>query len=857
MRKNVFWVIGNRIFMFVIVVGVFVKATPILGQVAGVVALNSDTQIGFCLAISPDEKHLYAGGSGALVVFERGLDGTLRAEQVLNNDHLGMSGISQVSDMIVSRDGRYLYAVNQLESRVNVFARDSASGQIQLINFFGDEIFGADLWNNIPHYELIQNPDGGRLYWLNTKGDSSRAHNVLAVLERDWATGKLSILQTLHGGEAELGFYKMPLALTMTPDGKNLYGCGNNGPFLLEFRCDTLSGKITWTKALPVNLGAVNAWDQGSITVSPEGKFIYATNMFADKLFVIARSPENDELRLHASLFFSTPSTSFLSPKGDFLYLLNSDVIASFTRDVTTGNLTRSDSFQLRNATSSHNFVVSPVGNNIYLNVNVDLSSTIQAIERDPSSGSLKIIQQMDDLGGTDRLYGGRAVEVSPNGERLYVGTDLDAAINVFARDQAQGRLALVEADSVGQISAMKISPQGEHLYATTQKNEIKAFALDAHSGATNLVQTLTDTVRQYHTLAFSSDGRQLYLADFKRIKVFARDPASGLLTGIQSFTRAGLWYDRAMALEVSPEGKHVYWQSGDEISTLVRDATNGKLACSDSLRMSLRDYDYVLGQRALQISPDGKHVYAGITAYKYFDDGEHFAHPKVISFERNPLSGMLTVMDVVAPRHEWDRWDQMRDLALSADGKELYAVLDDGDSKAGLAMLARDAETGKLGQRAFFEVINWSFTDAALSPDGGFLYFSDQIGVTTFATGRRITSGVGENSGFAALLPRTLSLEQNYPNPFSSSTHTSQRTTVIHYEIIATQSNAQSVELAIYNTQGQLVRMLVNEAQTIGKHAATWNGMNARGQLVPSGVYFYRLKMGGQVMTRKMLVVR
>ncbi len=863
MRKNVSQAIVSRIFMFVVAASLSTQTIRIYGQAAGVVAFNKDTEIGVSMAISPDEKHAYAGGMGSILVFERRANGTLHVVQVLNNSHHGIEGISDVADMIVSRDGRHLYAINMIESRVNLFARDSISGQIRLLDFFADEIFGADVMHNISHYELIQNPDGARLYWLNTNGDSNRAHNVLAVLERDSTTGKLNILQTLHGGEAELGFYQTPLALTMTPDARNLYGCGNNGPFLLEFRSDTLSGKITWTKALAVNLETVRDWDRGSITTSPEGKFIYATNMFADKLFVIARSLKNNTLKLQTSLFLSNPSTSFISPNGDFLYLLNSGGITAFAREVSTGNLFQSGTLQLRNATSPHNFVATRIGNNVYLNVHINVNgSNLQTLESDPDSGDLKVVQQINDLGGTDRLSGGRAIEVSPNGKHLFVGTDHDAAISVFARDEAQGRLALHQADSEGRISAMKLSPQGEHLYATTQNNEIKIFALDHKSGALQLVQMLTDTVRQYHTLAFAPDGRQLYLADFNRIKVFARDPASGLLTGVQSFTRSGLWHNHATTLEVASEGKHAYWQNEHKIFILKRDLSNGKLAFGDSLLMSLPGYDFVGGQHSLQISPEGRHVYVGVTAYKYFDDDSYFEHIKIMFFERNPLSGVLTFVEAVAQR-EWGNWNKVIDLVLSADGKDLYAVLDfDGDSNFGLAMLTRDLESGKLSQRAFFAVTKGGvygydspLTDMALSPDGAFLYFTDQLGVMTFATGRRVTSRVNENNALGVAPPRTLTLAQNYPNPFSVTS--SSRATIIDYEIVTSETSALPIELAIYNIQGQQVATLVRQTQARGKYSVAWNGMNARGESVPSGIYFYRLKAGEQITTRKLMLLQ
>jgi len=48
-----------------------------------------------------------------------------------------------------------------------------------------------------------------------------------------------------------------------------------------------------------------------------------------------------------------------------------------------------------------------------------------------------------------------------------------------------------------------------------------------------------------------------------------------------------------------------------------------------------------------------------------------------------------------------------------------------------------------------------------------------------------------------------------------------------------------------------------VEEKKPAGRHLAEWNGKNQSGNKVISGVYFYRLEVGGWVGTRKMVVLR
>ena len=55
----------------------------------------------------------------------------------------------------------------------------------------------------------------------------------------------------------------------------------------------------------------------------------------------------------------------------------------------------------------------------------------------------------------------------------------------------------------------------------------------------------------------------------------------------------------------------------------------------------------------------------------------------------------------------------------------------------------------------------------------------------------------------------------------------------------------------------GSLVRTLINGERETGAHVATWNGRNDAGDLVGSGVYFYRIEAAGSSATKKMVFVK
>ncbi|HDY75363.1 MAG TPA: T9SS type A sorting domain-containing protein [Candidatus Marinimicrobia bacterium] len=83
--------------------------------------------------------------------------------------------------------------------------------------------------------------------------------------------------------------------------------------------------------------------------------------------------------------------------------------------------------------------------------------------------------------------------------------------------------------------------------------------------------------------------------------------------------------------------------------------------------------------------------------------------------------------------------------------------------------------------------------------------------------------------------------LEQNYPNPFNP-------TTIIKYSI----PELSSVTLKIYDVLGNEVEALVNEKKPAGTFEITWYA-----DQLTSGVYFYQLKAGSYVETKKMVLLK
>lgn len=95
-------------------------------------------------------------------------------------------------------------------------------------------------------------------------------------------------------------------------------------------------------------------------------------------------------------------------------------------------------------------------------------------------------------------------------------------------------------------------------------------------------------------------------------------------------------------------------------------------------------------------------------------------------------------------------------------------------------------------------------------------------------------------------VIPVSFDVEQNYPNPFNPST-------TIKYSLPA----AGPVTFKIYDIIGSLVNTLVDTEMPAGIHEVVWNGENSSGTKAASGTYFYQVKSGSRILTKKMLLLK
>ena len=214
-----------------------------------------------------------------------------------------------------------------------------------------------------------------------------------------------------------------------------------------------------------------------------------------------------------------------------------------------------------------------------------------------------------------------------------------------------------------------------------------------------------------------------------------------------------------------------------------------------------------------------------------------------------------LEAGDLRLANNIWWGFGAGEDLASIAPDQFVADYLAANDNRIAdplLIGISRDRDRG-LDPRPQADSPAW--TGMATTPEDGFYSQVDYVG----AFGRSLwTSGwtflseagimpteaatfVAEESAVQAALPDGYALEQNIPNPFNPST-------TINYSVPAD----GHVKLTVYNSVGQEMATLVNDARAAGTYAVSLDAAD-----YSTGIYFYRLEADGQTLMRKMTLLK
>jgi hypothetical protein len=176
-----------------------------------------------------------------------------------------------------------------------------------------------------------------------------------------------------------------------------------------------------------------------------------------------------------------------------------------------------------------------------------------------------------------------------------------------------------------------------------------------------------------------------------------------------------------------------------------------------------------------------------------------------------------------------------------AAYGVELtWQITTDEDLRGYRVLRARDDDADEiaLNDGVLIDPSRSSLVDSGVDPSTSYRYSLIVVG----------DGGVEHRSRAVSVttLAWSFSLDQNVPNPFNP-------TTSISF-VVPEPSRAR---LVVYDVSGAMVRILLNEFVSAGRIAVHWDGTNDLGHTVSTGHYFYRLVVGGRVLSRKMLLLK
>jgi 6-phosphogluconolactonase (cycloisomerase 2 family) len=380
-----------------------------------------------------------------------------------------VSGLDGVAALAVSPDGRHVYAGAGLDNAVTAFGRDAATGALRFIDVQREGVGGVDGLANV--FGLAISPDGGNVY------ATSYNDHAIAVFRRDAASGRLTFVEVQHD-EGLFG----AAAITVSPDGRTVYAGGFVLGTLVVFARAAETGALTFLERHHDGVDGVDGLQTiRHVTVSPDGRHVYAVGRLDNALAAFARDPAT----------------------GRLTYL-------TVYRDGVGG---------IDGLAVPYAVTVSPDGAHVYATSFGDRAVSVFA--RDATTGLLTFLQVLSDgVDGVDGLDWPYLIRLGPDGRYVYVIGQTDNALAVFARDPASGRLTFVEVhkdgvDGVAGLASaegLAVSPDGAHVYTCGFADDaIGVFAVEPAACPAAPATGCTPATRSALRFRISATGGSLH----------------------------------------------------------------------------------------------------------------------------------------------------------------------------------------------------------------------------------------------------------------------------------------------------------------------------------------------------------
>jgi cysteine-rich repeat protein len=336
-------------------------------------------------------------------------------------------------------------------------------------------------------HSVTTSPDGKHLYVTSSKPG---ALAVFVVTD----SGGASFVETHTDSNTGIGGVGGATEAAVSPDGTTVYVAGFGDNTIGVYARNPATGALTFVEQQRDAVNGVDGLDGASaVTVSPDGTNVYATGERADALVVFSRDSATGALQFRQVLRAGVNGVAGLngvrgvavSPDGATVYVAasNANSVSAFTRDATTGMLTFLETYRdntggILGVGKVRQVVVSPDGANVYAAGQSD--NAIAVFSRDGGTGKLTFLQALQDaVDGVDGLAAISDLVITADGRYVYTSGDIQGTAAAFVRDLGTGTLTFVatQRDGVGKVLGLKhaksitVTPDGLHVYVTASRS--------------------------------------------------------------------------------------------------------------------------------------------------------------------------------------------------------------------------------------------------------------------------------------------------------------------------------------------------------------------------------------------------
>jgi 6-phosphogluconolactonase (cycloisomerase 2 family) len=341
--------------------------------------------------------------------------------------------LRSVCSVVVSSDGRHLYAAAFEVNTIVTFRRDPDTGAIEHLESTRDD---ANL-SGVTCLEL--SPDGRHAVTA-----AFRTGGV-ALFARDASSGKLELLDVLNKRDPDAMGLNYTTRAEFSKDGKHIFALDSQEGGVTVLAVGE-SGELRWLHTNPGEAGSL-AGSRG-LAVFPDGKTLALANHLANTLALLDWDSATEETRLRLVVRDEEDGAHTLagvfgvacSADGKSVYACSGrfrgDHAISAYQVTETGELALLQEFvgaaELNQFQGGNRIMVSPDGRNVYATATV--SGSLACFERNPTDGRLRHIETLTDDPTRGDLKGAAGICCSPDGRFVYVAAEFEKTIALYKR---------------------------------------------------------------------------------------------------------------------------------------------------------------------------------------------------------------------------------------------------------------------------------------------------------------------------------------------------------------------------------------------------------------------------------------